>query len=263
MRGAVTMASEVATSRCRSGVNAPEGAQGGTKRGPRACAGVAGDLAHARVMSLTSPRPCAVTHRGRGRMAATRALPGVGREPRVVRGHGGGYAGVAGLPVRMVAAPPARLARVTHDEAEPGGTILGSGARPGALRGTSTGWSGGIALRRAVVPRRAGSAHPPQRRCQSSRRPARWRSGGLGGAAAASAAVGVPPQRARQSGRRRTSVAGCGRVLAKTGPVTSVSSPAPARQRSAGQGPCARHRRRSVPPARGHVHRSQLKALPK
>ncbi len=56
-------------------VNASEGAQGGTKRGPRSVAGVAVDLAHAIVSISTGPLRCAVTHRGRGRLAATRAGP--------------------------------------------------------------------------------------------------------------------------------------------------------------------------------------------
>ena len=154
-------------------VNAPEGAQGGTKRGPRSVAGVAVALAHAIVSISTGPLPWAVTHRGRGRMAATRALPCVGIEPRAARGHVVGDEGVAGLPVRGVADPPALRTRVTRDAAADGGTSMGRGAVPLARIGASTGWSGGLAMRRAVFPRHAGRAHPPQRRCQSSRRSAR------------------------------------------------------------------------------------------
>ena len=68
-------------------VNAPEGAQVGTKRCPRSFAGVAVDLANTIVIIVTCPLPGAVTHRGMGRMAATIALPFVGIEQRGARGH--------------------------------------------------------------------------------------------------------------------------------------------------------------------------------
>jgi hypothetical protein len=70
------------------------------------------DLALA--ITILIPRPFAypVGNGGMARMAATIALPFVGIEPRAARGHVVGHEGVAGLPVRMVADPPALLARV-------------------------------------------------------------------------------------------------------------------------------------------------------
>jgi hypothetical protein len=100
-------------------------------------------------------------------MAATIALPFVGIEPRAARGHVVGHKGVAGLPVRVVADPPALLARVARDDADDGGTIVGIGAVPFALIGASTRWIGGIAMGRAFFPPRFGTARRPQKRCRS------------------------------------------------------------------------------------------------
>jgi hypothetical protein len=73
-----------------------------------------------------------------------------------------------GVPVRMVADPPALLTRVARDDADDGGTIVGIGAVPFALIGATTGWIGGIAMRRAFFPPRFGTARRLRRHCPPS-----------------------------------------------------------------------------------------------
>jgi hypothetical protein len=56
-------------------VNAPEGAQLGTKRCPYSFVGIAVDLANAIVIIITCPLPYAVTHRSMGRIVVMVTLP--------------------------------------------------------------------------------------------------------------------------------------------------------------------------------------------
>jgi hypothetical protein len=154
-------------------VDTPEGTQVGTKRRPRPLTGVAMDLALAVAVVIARPFAHPVGNRGMARMAPSLTLPFIGIEPRAPGGHVVGNKVVTGGPVRMVADPPALLAGVARDDAEDGGTIVGIGAVPFALMGASTGWIGGIAMRRAFFPPRCGPARRPQRRCRSSHRSAR------------------------------------------------------------------------------------------
>jgi hypothetical protein len=97
-------------------VDAPEGAPGGPTRRGRPLAGVATDLALALTVSLPSPCVHRMGNRGRARMAAAITLPCVGREPRAARRHVLSHEVLAGLPVRVVTAPPARRARLARPE---------------------------------------------------------------------------------------------------------------------------------------------------
>jgi hypothetical protein len=242
-------------------VHASDGAPRRPERGPSALPGLAMDLAAPIPLGIPGPGMPAGADRGVCRMAAPVAPPLVGRQPCAARRHVVGEEAVPRPCVRVVAAPEARRPRLPRQEADEGGPIVGSGAVPWALMGASTGRGGGIARRRALLPQRADPAPPPRRMGQPARPGEPSRAGGPGGAAAGSAAAGVPGPHARARRavdapwalprRRTTRGAGRGRGCSTTVPVSRVSSPAPARPREAGQGPCARHRRRSAQPQRG------------
>jgi hypothetical protein len=131
------------------------------------------DLALAVTVVIARPFAHPVDNRGMARMTPAITLPFIDREPRARGGHGVGNQVVTGVPVRMVADPPALLARVAREDADDGGTIVGISAVPFALIGASTGWIGGIAMRRAFFPPRLGTARRAHRRCRLSHRSAR------------------------------------------------------------------------------------------
>jgi hypothetical protein len=105
---------------------------------------------------ISRPFVPTVAHRGMGRRAAPIALPFVGIQPGAAGGHVFGAQVSAGAHIRMVAAPQARLARLTRDPADDGGTIGGIGAVPLALIGTPAGRIAGGAMGRAFFPRVVG-----------------------------------------------------------------------------------------------------------
>ena len=148
-------------------MHAPAGTPVGPKSGARPFTGVAVHLTSAIAMIIPRPLPHAVAHRGMGGLAASRALPLVGKERRApcwdVRRH----AGRARACVGMITPPEAVLARLPRDHTDEGGTILGVGPVPVALMRAATWRIGGVARRRAFVPQRSDTAHPPQRPCQS------------------------------------------------------------------------------------------------
>ena len=118
-------------------MDTPEGTQVGTERCARPLTGVAMDLAATIPIVIPCPFAHPVGHRGMARMAPTITLPFIGIEPRATGGHVGSNKNVAGLPVRMVADPPALLARVARDDADDGGPIVDIGAVALALIGAS------------------------------------------------------------------------------------------------------------------------------
>ena len=134
-------------------MDAPEGPQVRAERRTRPLAGVAMDLAVAITSVVSRPFVPTVANRGMGRRAAPIALPFVGIQPGAAGGHVFGAQVSAGAHVRMVAAPQARLARLTRDHADDGGTIGGIGAVPFALIGTPAGRIAGGAMGRAFFPR--------------------------------------------------------------------------------------------------------------
>jgi hypothetical protein len=178
-------------------VHPAEGTQVGAKRCPRSCAGVAVDLADASVIIITCPLPSAVTHRGRGRMAAAIALPLVCVQDCSVCRDVLGDQVVARACVRVVADPEAWLARLSRDHTEDRGTSVRIRSVPFTLIGASPWRVGGVAMGPAVFPPRADTVRRPHGRCQSSRRWALCRSDWPGCAAAGYAAASVtPPTRA-------------------------------------------------------------------
>jgi hypothetical protein len=86
IRFALTIASYVATSRCRWLMNAPKGTPGGPERCARTLAGVAVDLTAAIPIIIARPLVHPMADGGMGRMAPPIALPLIGREPCAARG---------------------------------------------------------------------------------------------------------------------------------------------------------------------------------
>jgi hypothetical protein len=149
-------------------VDTPEGAQVGPKRRARPLAGVAMDLALAVPMIIPRRFAHPMGNSGMAGMAAAITLPFVGLEPCAVRGHVVSHQVVAGVPVRMVADPPALLSCVARDDTDDRGAIVGRGAVPFALIGTPAWWIDGVTRRPAFFPPRYGTAHRPQRQDPSS-----------------------------------------------------------------------------------------------
>jgi hypothetical protein len=157
-------------------VDTPEG----TQVGPECCAcpltGIAMDLAL--TISMVIPRPFAhpVGNRGMARMAPPITLPFISTEQRAPRRHIVSNQVMAGLPVCMVADPPALLSRVARDDTDDGGTIIRIGAMSFALVGASPGWIRRVRVRRAFFPPRCGTARRLRRPCPSSRQSGRSHS---------------------------------------------------------------------------------------
>src|SRR5262245_58965680 len=105
-------------------MDTPEGTPVGTKRRTRPLTGVAMDLALAVTVVIARPFAPPVGNRGMARMAPSITLPFIGREPRAPGGHMVGNQLVTGVPVRMVADPPALLACITRDDTDEGGRSL-------------------------------------------------------------------------------------------------------------------------------------------
>ena len=93
-------------------VTPPEGTQLGPQRCPCPFAAVAMDLTPAIPSVIPRPFAHSVANGGMARMTPPRALPLISREPRAPGGAGVRHAGAAGVPVRVVANPPALRARV-------------------------------------------------------------------------------------------------------------------------------------------------------
>lgn len=140
-------------------------------------------------IAIIIPRPLshAVAHCGMGGMAAPIALPLVGLERRAPPWDVRRDEGRARACVRMLTPPEAGLARLPRHHTDDGGTIVGVGAVALALIGAATGRVGGVAMRPAVVPPRAETAHPPHTSRQSSVSSVRSGSGGLAPAGVTSA----------------------------------------------------------------------------
>ena len=165
-------------------VDTSEGTEIRPERRTRAFTTVAVDVTAA--ITIIIPGPCAgaVAHGGMGGMAAMITLPLVGGERRVASRDVVSHQVAAGVPVPMVADPPARLARVPRDDADDGRAIVRIRPVPFALVAAPPGWIGRVKVRRAVVPPRVDTARRPQRPCHASHRSGRSRSGGLEYAAA-------------------------------------------------------------------------------
>jgi hypothetical protein len=179
-------------------VDTPKGPHGGPKRRTRALPGVA--LALALTISIGIPRPFAYPRADRALAwrATPIALPPVGGQRRAASRDGVGDAGAARPWVRGVARPKPRLARLTRDDPEDRGPIVGVGAVAVALMGASAGRGARTAMGRACFPRRFGPARRPQRRCPPPYRWGRWRSAGSGCAVGGYGAVrATAPARGR------------------------------------------------------------------
>ena len=149
-------------------VDAPERPKVRAKRGAGPFTGVAMNLTTAIAIIIPRPLVSTVADSRVAWMAPAIALPLIGIE------QGAAYRNVlrdqrrTGVPVRMVADPPALLTCVARDDADDGGTIVGLGAVPFALIGATTGWISGIAMRRAFFPPRCGTARRLRRPCPPS-----------------------------------------------------------------------------------------------
>src|SRR5688572_22576194 len=172
-------------------VNTPEGTQVGTKRRTRALTGVAVHFTLALPISIPGPFAYTMANRGMSWMTAPVALPFISIEQRAPRGDVVSHQVTAGLPVCMVADPPALLARVARDDADDGRAIVGISAVPLALVGAAPGWIRRVRVRRAFFPLRFGTVRRPRRPYHASHRSGRSRSGGLEYAAARYGAVSV------------------------------------------------------------------------
>jgi hypothetical protein len=174
-------------------VDPSEGTEIRPERRARAFATIAVDLTS--TIAIVIPRPLAppVGHRGVARMTATITLPLISVEQRATRRHVVSNQVAAGLPVRMVADPPALLPCIARDDTDEGRAIVGISPMPFALVGAPPGWISRVRVRRAFFPPRCGTARRPRRWCRSSCRLARLCSDWLGDAAAGYAAACVRP----------------------------------------------------------------------
>jgi hypothetical protein len=150
-------------------VDTPEGTQVGAERGAGPFTSVAVNLTPA--IAIVIPRPLAqpVGNCGMTRMAPMITLPFIRIKQRAPRRHIVGDQVVTGVPVGMVADPPALLARVARNDTDDGGTIVRVGAMSFALIGAPPGWISRVRVRRAFFPPRCGTARRPRRPCPSSR----------------------------------------------------------------------------------------------
>jgi hypothetical protein len=152
------------------------------------------DLTSALPIIIASPFVDAVADRGMGWMTPPVAPPLIGIQPRAASRKVFDDEPMTSPPVRVVAHPKTLLARLTRDDTDDRGPIVGIGAVALALIGTST-WGGtGIAMGRAFVPPRSGSVRRPQTPCRSSPRLVRCRSGAAAraGVTCATACVTCP-----------------------------------------------------------------------
>ncbi len=227
-------------------------------------AGVAVACADALVRILTGPTPeCRDTpwHGAHGCAADATLHPCTGS--RGCQRDSLGDEVTPGAPVCVITAPHTLRARLPRDHPNNRGPIIGRHAVPVARIRPLAWRSRGVALGGAWFPRRSGSVHPPPRRCRSSRRSARWRSGWHGGAAAGSGAVSVTAPACVRGGPSARPWP-CRGAAAPAWPVVAASVRRPSSSAAgsrppkpdrgqAGKGTCARTRRRAVPRQRGPV----------
>jgi hypothetical protein len=155
------------------------------------------DLTSAVPIIIARPFVDAVVDRGMGWMTAPVALPLIGIQPRAASRKVFEDEPMTSPPVRVVAHPKPLLPRLTRDDTDDRGPIVGVGAVAFALIRASAGRVMRVAMGRAFVPRRSDTTRPPQRRCPPSYRWVRWRSAESGCAAGGYGAVcATPPARA-------------------------------------------------------------------
>jgi hypothetical protein len=151
-------------------MDAPEGTEICSERGPSAFAGVAVDLAEPVSIRVARPFVHAVANGGMGGMTAGIALPLVGREERATSRHVFGDEIVAGPPSGMITDPEALLPCRPRHDTDDRWAIIGLGPMALALISPPPWRVGGVTMGRAFVPRRSDTVHPPQRPCQPSSR---------------------------------------------------------------------------------------------
>src|SRR6266511_2260468 len=149
-------------------MNTAEGAQVSTERRTCPFTSIAVDLALAITIIIPRPLVHAVADGRMAPMTAAIALPLIGIKPRAARCNIFGNQRLTGPRIRVVTHPEALLTRLPRDHTDDRGAIVGIGAMPFPFIGAPTGWIGGIQMRGAFFPRRSGTVHPPQRRCQPS-----------------------------------------------------------------------------------------------
>ena len=148
-------------------VNTSESTQVGTKCRTRSLAGVAMHFASAIAIIIPRPFVCTMADGGMSWMTAAVALPFVGVQPRAASWNIVGDERAARPCVCVVAHPKALLTRVTRNNADDGGPIVGIRAVAFALIGASTWRVTGIAMGRAFFPPRSGRVRRPQTPCRS------------------------------------------------------------------------------------------------
>jgi hypothetical protein len=148
-------------------VDAPEDPQIRPESGSSPFAGVAVGLALAIPISLPCPLVHAMADGGMGPMAATIALPFVRVQDRARSGDIPSNQVMAGVPVRMVADPPALLARLARDDTDDGRAIIRIGSVSFPFMGAPPGRIGGVSMGSAFFPLRCGTARRLRRRCPS------------------------------------------------------------------------------------------------
>ena len=147
------------------------------------------DLTSAVPIIIARPFVDAVVDRGLGWMTAPVALPLIGIQPRAASRKVFEDEPMTSPPVRVVAHPKPLLPRLTRDDTDDRGPIVGVGAVAFALIRASAGRVMRVAMGRAFFPRRSDTTRPPQRRCPPSHRWVRWRSAESGCAAGGYGAV--------------------------------------------------------------------------
>ena len=162
-------------------------------------------------------------------MAASIALPCVGRAHRAPRWGVRRDAGRARACVRRITHPGAVLARRPRHHTDDGRMIVGVGAAPCALIRAAPWRVGGVAMRRAFFPQRADTAHPLRSWCRASASSGRSGSGWLARAGVASALACLtspahgPSAPWVRLGRSREAATPRGRVVAASSRTRSRS----------------------------------------
>ena len=137
------------------------------------------DLASAILIIVPCPLAHAMADRGMGWMAAPITLPFIRVQvSRCLRDILGDQVATGAL-CRVIADPEALLARLARDHTDDRRPIIGIGAVPFTLIRAAAWRIRGVAMGRAFFPPRSDTVRRPQRRCRSSPRSARWRSGWL------------------------------------------------------------------------------------
>lgn len=145
-------------------MHSTEGPQIGPKPGACPLTGVAVHLTPAIAIIVPRPLVHAVANRRMARMTPAVALPFISIKPRAAHRNVLRDQRRAGARIGMVADPPALLSRLTRDQTDDGGPIIGVGPVPPSLIGAAPGRIGGVSMRGAFFPPRFGTAHQLQRR---------------------------------------------------------------------------------------------------